>query len=329
MSHRAVIFGCEGLTLSDWEKTFFRDSDPWGFILFARNVDTPDQVRRLTAELRDAVGWHAPILIDQEGGRVQRMRAPHWREYLPALDQMGRASDPIRAQWLRNRLIAQELHDVGIDVNCAPLADIAQDDTHPFLRNRLYGETVDTVVDAARVCAAAHLAGGVLPVLKHMPGHGQARVDSHKSLPTVTSDRNALFENEFATFAALNDIEMGMTCHLVFDAIDPDNPATTSPTMMRLIRGDIGFDGLIMTDDIGMEALSGSVPDRSLAALDAGCDLVLHCNGGPPEQIVLADVLPLMTDAATARANRALAQRQTPVPIDIAACEAELATLLG
>lgn len=329
MSHRAVIFGCEGLSLSDWERTFFRDATPWGFILFARNVDTPDQLRRLTAELRDAVGWHAPILIDQEGGRVQRMRAPHWRDYLPALDQMGRASDPIRAQWLRNRLIAQELHDVGIDVNCAPLADIAQDDTHPFLRNRLYGETVDTVVNAARVCAAAHLAGGVLPVLKHMPGHGQARVDSHTALPTVASGRNALMNNDFAPFKALNDIAMGMTCHIVFDAIDPHNPATTSHEMMQVIRTEIGFDGLIMTDDIGMEALSGRVTDRALAALDAGCDLVLHCNGGPPEQIALADVLPVMTDAAIARANRALAQRQTPAPIDIAACEAELATLLG
>lgn len=328
MAQTAVIFGCEGHALSDWEKSFFQDADPWGFILFSRNIDTPDQLRALTSELRGCVGWNAPILIDQEGGRVQRMRSPHWREYLPALDQMARARDPSRAQWLRNRLIAQELHDVGIDVNCAPLADIAQDDTHPFLRNRLYGDTVHDVVQAAKICAAAHLAGGVLPILKHMPGHGQAQVDSHKSLPTVMSDRKSLFTNEFATFQALNSIAMGMTCHLVFDAIDAENPATTSPTMMRLIRDEIGFGGLIMTDDIGMEALSGTVPERAAAALNAGCDLVLHCNGGPPEQVALMQVLPHMTDAATTRANRALAQRQTPVPIDIAGCEAELATLL-
>jgi len=328
LTRTAVIFGCEGLSLTDWEKAFFRDANPWGFILFSRNIDSPEQVRALTASLRDSVGWQAPILIDQEGGRVQRMRSPHWREYLPALDQMQKASDPARAQWLRNRLIAHELYDVGIDVNCAPLADIAQHDTHPFLRNRLYGENVESVVSAARICAEAHLAGGVLPILKHMPGHGQARVDSHHVLPTVTSDRKALEKKEFAPFNALNDIAMGMTCHLVFTAIDPERPATTSSEMMKVIRQDIGFDGLIMTDDIGMQALSGSVPERATSALQAGCDLVLHCNGGPPEQIALMDVLPQMTNAAETRANRALAQRQTPVPIDIPACSAELDALL-
>ena len=328
MPHAAVITGCQGLTLDAWEMDFFRDLNPWGFILFGRNIDTPEQLCRLTASLREAVGWQAPILIDQEGGRVQRMRAPHWREYLPALDQMARARDPQRAQWLRNRLIAQDLHDVGIDVNCAPLADIAQDDTHPFLRNRLYGTDVDTVVEAARICAEAHLAGGVLPVLKHMPGHGQAQVDSHKDLPTVRSNRATLDAQEFAPFKALSDIAMGMTCHLVFTAIDPDNPATTSAKMMKVIRDDIGFDGLIMTDDIGMEALSGTVPERGAAALKAGCDLVLHCNGDRAEQLAMAKVLTPMTDAAIRRGTRALAQRKTPVPIDISDCKAELDALL-
>jgi len=205
-------------------------------------------------------------------------------------------------------------------VNCAPLADIAQDDTHPFLRNRLYGTDVDTVVEAARTCAAAHLAGGVLPVLKHMPGHGQAQVDSHLNLPTVRSDRAALNAHEFAPFKALNDIAMGMTCHLVFTAIDPDNPATTSTKMIDVIRQDIGFDGLIMTDDIGMEALSGTVPERGAAALKAGCDLVLHCNGDRAEQVAMANVLTGMTDQAMARADHALSQRKPPVPIDISAC---------
>ncbi|SEW06185.1 beta-N-acetylhexosaminidase [Cognatiyoonia koreensis] len=329
MTRAAVIFGCEGHTLTGWERDFFRDVDPWGFILFARNVDHPDQLRRLTASLRETVGWDAPILIDQEGGRVQRLGPPHWRSYLPAYDQMQRSSDPVRAFWLRNRLIAQELYDVGIDVNCAPLADIAEPATHPFLRNRLYGEDVETVVTAAQVCAAAHLAGGVLPVLKHMPGHGQAQVDSHKSLPTVRSDRAALAAHEFATFKALNDIRLGMTCHLVFDAIDPINPATTSAKLLKVIRTEIGFDGLIMTDDIGMEALSGSIPARATAALTAGCDLVLQCNGGRAVQEPLAAVIPLMSAAATQRADHALAQCQTPVPIDIRACEAELASLLG
>lgn len=328
MPANATILGCEGHALTDWEKSFFRDSDPWGFILFARNIGHPDQLRALTSSLRDCVGRDAPVLIDQEGGRVQRMRAPYWREYLPALDQMQQASDPARAQWLRNRLIAQELHDVGIDVNCAPLADIAQNDTHPFLRNRLYGTDPQAVTEAAQICAAAHLAGGVLPVLKHMPGHGQATVDSHLSLPTVTSSRAALEANEFAPFRALSDIAMAMTCHLVFTDIDPENPATTSTAMMQVIRRDIGFGGLIMTDDISMEALSGDVATRSRAALDAGCDLVLHCNGKPDEMQAVVDVAGPMSLAAIDRADHALSERKTPVPIDISACVAELDALL-
>jgi beta-N-acetylhexosaminidase len=172
MTARAVIFGCAGQNLGAAEAAFFREADPWGFILFARNIDTPDQLRRLTAELREAVGRDAPVLIDQEGGRVQRMRAPHWREFLPALDQMARARDPLRAQWVRNRLIAAELHTVGIDVNCAPLADLVEAGTHPVVLNRLYGSDVETVVAAARACADALLAGGVLPVVKHLPGMG-------------------------------------------------------------------------------------------------------------------------------------------------------------
>jgi len=219
----ATIFGPQGHAVTDWEKGFFRETQPLGFILFARNVDTPDQLRRLTADLREAVGWNAPVLIDQEGGRVQRMRAPHWREYLPALDQMEQASDPIRAQWIRNRLIAAELYDVGIDVNCAPLADLVEDETHPVLRNRLYAGDVETAVVAARACADAFLAGGVLPV-KHIPGYGRASVDSHLDLPTVTVPRKALEERDFAPFVQLSDIRLGMTAHIVFSDIDPDNP---------------------------------------------------------------------------------------------------------
>ena len=303
--------------------------DPWGFILFARNIETPDQLRRLTAGLREAVGRDAPILIDQEGGRVQRMRSPHWREYLPALDQMKRAHDPMRAQWLRNRLIAAELHDVGIDVNCAPLADLVEDQTHPVLRNRLYGDDVDTVVEAARTCAEAHLAGGVLPVLKHIPGYGRAAVDSHKDLPRVNVGRDRLEARDFAPFRALNDIAMGMTAHIVFDAIDPYAPATTSPRMMEVIREDIGFDGLIMTDDIGMEALSGSMAARTQAALAAGCDIVLQCNGGRGVIAEVTDAAGPMSPAAMVRAHRALAQRQTPVPIDIPDAVSELNKLIS
>lgn len=329
MGSSAYILGCEGLQLTDWEKTFFRDAQPWGFILFARNVDAPDQLRRLTAELREAVGWNAPILIDQEGGRVQRMRAPHWREYLSALDQMAQASDPLRAQWVRNRLIAHELLEVGIDVNCAPLADLVEDETHPVLKNRLYGGDVQGVIAAARICADAHLAGGVLPVLKHIPGYGRASVDSHKDLPRVDVPRQMLGAHDFAPFTALNDLPMGMTAHIVFSDIDAGRPATTSSSMMTLIREEIGFDGLIMTDDISMEALSGSVDARAAASLEAGCDLVLHCNGERPDMVAIAKRCGAMTQDAKMRADRALSLRRAPEPIDIAALDAELEALLA
>ncbi len=326
---RAAIFGPEGPSVTDWEKSFFRDSDPLGFILFARNIAAPDQLRRLTGDLRDVVGRNAPILIDQEGGRVQRMRSPHWKEYLPALDQMERASDPIRAQWVRSRLIAHELHDVGIDANCAPLADLVEKQTHPVLRNRLFGSNVETVVKAARVCADAFLAGGVLPVLKHIPGYGRAAVDSHKDLPSVDASLEELHARDFAPFRALNDIAMGMTAHIVFSGIDPQLPATTSKTMMDVIRQDIGFGGLIMTDDISMEALSGDIGDRAAASIAAGCDIALHCNGDREEMEQVTQSVGEMTHQAKARADRALSERKTPVPIDIDALSEELEALLA
>ena len=325
----ATIFGPEGLEITDWERGFFRDVQPLGFILFSRNIDTPDQLRRLTHSLREAVQRDAPILIDQEGGRVQRMRSPHWREYLPALDQMSRARDPLRAHWIRNRLIAAELHDVGIDANCAPLADIAEEATHPVLKNRLYGYDVETVVAASKVCADAHLAGGVLPVLKHIPGYGRASVDSHLDLPRVDASRAALNDWDFAPFAQLTEIPMGMTAHIVFSDIDADAPATTSAKMMEVIRKDIGFDGLLMTDDLSMEALSGTIAERAAASIAAGCDIVLHCNGDAAEMETVAEASGDMTPAAIIRANRALAMRKTPENIDIPALEAELARHLG
>ena len=329
MVMNAAIFGPAGLAVTPWERKFFRAVNPLGFILFARNVDNPDQLRRLTNDLREAVGREAPILIDQEGGRVQRMRSPHWREFLPALDQMDRATDPLRAHWIRNRLIADDLRSVGIDVNCAPLADIAEDATHPFLQNRLYGRDVDSVVAAARVCADAHLAGGVLPVLKHIPGHGRAAVDSHLNLPTVTATRADLTAKDFAPFQALNDLPMGMSAHIVFTSIDPHGPATTSPAMIKVIRDEIGFDGLLMTDDLSMQALSGTVADRAQAAIAAGCDVVLHCNGDGPEMEAVAHAAGTMTAAAQKRSDDALALRKPPEIVDISALEAELEALLA
>lgn len=329
MSSGAYIFAPKGLRLNRYEKWFFRDADPWGFILFARNIDDPEQVRALTSELRETVGWQAPILIDQEGGRVQRMRAPHWREYLPALDQMRQAREPMKAQLLRNRLIAEELRAVGIDVNCAPLADVLEENTHPVLANRLYGDDVDTVVQAARVCAEAFKMQGVLPVLKHIPGYGRAHVDSHKDLPRVDAARSVLTRRDFKTFEALKDIAMGMTAHIVYEAIDPQNPATTSPTVIRLIRKEIGFDGLLMTDDISMGALSGTIKERAEAAMTAGCDIILHCNGVTKEMIQVAAGAGPMRINGMVRADVALMARQDPSPIDISAAAAELESLLA
>jgi len=329
----AVIFGVEGPAVTPWERGFLREVDPWGFILFARNIETPAQVSALTADLRAVVGREAPILIDQEGGRVQRMRPPHWRAYLPALDQMRKAArrggDPIRLQWVRNRLIAAELHAVGIDVNCAPLADLIEKETHPIMRNRLYGRRIRTVVDAARACAEGLLAGGVLPVLKHLPGYGRATVDSHHDLPRVDVPLAALRRRDFAPFRALNDIAMGMTAHIVLDALDPDNPATTSPRVMRALREDIGFGGLIMTDDLGMQALSGALSARAAAALAAGVDIVLHCSGKPGEMAEVATALGPKSPQAGHRAAAALAQRRRPEPADLEALEAELSGLLA
>lgn len=331
MNFGPYIFGCAGTRLTREEAAFFAASLPFGFILFARNIDTPQQVSDLIAQLRHAVGWHAPVFIDQEGGRVARLRPPHWTAFPPALDMADAPDSELnltRAFWLRGRLMAEELHALGIDVNCTPLADIARPDTHAVLRNRCYGFDADTVIRAATALAAGQAAGGVASVLKHMPGHGGATLDSHLALPHVSAPKQMLDAQDFKPFTALNHLTMGMTAHIVFDAIDPAGPATQSPGMIQLIRGDIGFSGLLMTDDISMNALSGTVTERSLASLSAGCDLILHCNGDLGEMRNLAEHLPPMCEAAKTRALRALALRPRHQKIDIAALKAEFADLI-
>ncbi|PCD77630.1 beta-N-acetylhexosaminidase [Thioclava arenosa] len=327
MASGATIFGCAGLELGAAEAAFFREADPWGFILFARNIDTPEQVAQLTSSLREAVGRDAPVLIDQEGGRVQRLRAPHWREWLPPLDQALAARDPARSFWLRARLQAAELRALGIDVNCAPTCDIAGPETHPFLRNRCFGTTPEAVISGARATAEGLLAGGVLPVIKHIPGHGRATADSHKDLPVVTAPRAELEALDFAPFRALAGLPLAMTAHIRFTALD-DAPATQSPALIRLIREEIGFGGLLMTDDISMEALSGSVASRARASLAAGCDVILHCNGERPEMEAIAAEAGRLAPAAAARAAAALGARKSPGSIDMAALEAELEACL-
>ncbi|ABG32670.1 beta-N-acetylhexosaminidase [Roseobacter denitrificans] len=325
----ATILDAEGLRLTADEKAFFRAANPYGFILFARNIDTPDQVRALCAEMRACVGRDAPITIDQEGGRVQRLRGPVWTEWLPPLDFVARAGSRAKeAMYLRYRLIAAELHDLGIDCNCAPMVDIASADTHEFLRNRCYGTDADSVAMLGRAAADGMLAGGVIPVLKHIPGHGRATLDSHYDLPRVTASAADLHAHDFAPFKALNDLPMGMTAHLVYEALD-GAPATLSPKVMQTIREDIGFDNLIMTDDISMKALSGSLPDIAKSALAAGCDVVLHCNGTLAQRHAVADAAGEMRFAAQTRALRALNARIAPDDIDIPAAQAQLETLLN
>lgn len=329
MNFGATILDAEGLRLSTEERAFFRDADPFGFIVFARNIDNADQLRALCSDFREAVGRDCPILIDQEGGRVQRLRAPLAREWMPPLDHVERAGEgAARAMFLRYRLIADELRSFGIDTDCAPMADLAFGGTHPFLKNRCYGSTAETVATLARAVAEGLLAGGVLPVLKHIPGHGRATQDSHYDLPHVAADADALRDTDFAAFRALNDLPMGMTAHLVYDAIDAE-PATLSAPVMRLIRDQIGFGGLIMTDDISMKALQGDLGDLSRAALAAGCDVVLHCNGTLAERMAVAEASGRMTPQAQARAEAAMAARRAPEALDIRAAEEELSALMG
>ncbi len=325
----ATILDAEGLRLTPEEKRLFADADPFGFILFARNIDTPDQVRALCDEMRAAVGRDCPITIDQEGGRVQRLRAPQWREWLPPLEHVQRAGKGAeRAMYLRYRIIADELRALGVDSNCAPMVDLPNAETHAFLLNRCYGYDVETVVKMGRAAAQGMLDGGVLPVLKHIPGHGRAVVDSHFDLPVVSASRDDLRDSDFAPFRQLNDLPMGMTAHLVYDAIDPA-PATLSPVMMDVIRDDIGFDGLVMTDDISMKALSGTPPENAAAAIEAGCDVVLYCNASLEDRRAVTQAAGRMTPTAQIRAERALAMRTQPDAVDIPALEREFEALLG
>lgn len=324
----AAIFGCAGYRLDADERAFLRDADPWGFILFARNVADREQLRALVAELREAVGRHAPVLVDQEGGRVARLRGPIWREWENVGDLVARLSGDraATALRLRYRLIAAELAEVGIDVNCVPLLDVLAETVAPFLRARALGREAETVARLGRAVREGLEAGGVAPVIKHLPGHGRGDADSHVGLPVADAPLDDLRAADFAPFRAHADAPMGMTAHVVYPALDPETPGTLSPAVIRAIREEIGFAGLLMTDDISMGALSGPIAERGARALAAGCDLVLHCDGDAADMRALAAALPRLEDEALRRA-RAAESRSRASLFDAAEAEAKLAEL--
>lgn len=329
----AAIYGCSGYRLTEEERAFFAEVRPWGFILFRRNVESPDQLRALTGELRDSIDDpNAPILIDQEGGRVQRLGPPHWPKYPPGDAYLKATNDPLAARELVRlgaRLMAHDLRDVGIDIDCMPVLDVPVPGAHDIIGDRAYAPDPALVAQLGRAAAEGMLAGGVLPVIKHMPGHGRAFADSHKALPVVHADFDTLDGWDFAPFKALSDMPIAMTAHVVFTAIDANHPATTSKKAVKLMRGHLGFSGLLLSDDLSMQALSGSLTERAEAALKAGCDIVLHCNGDLTEMRGVAEGTRKLKGAAADRAASALARIvHTPEPLDYRAAHDRFATLL-
>jgi beta-N-acetylhexosaminidase len=334
MSTRAFITGISGLELTADERAFLREERPWGFILFKRNIEMPAQVSALVAELRATVGEpDAPVLIDQEGGRVARLGPPHWPVYPPGA-VFGTLYDIDRglgltAARLSARLIAADLTDLAISVDCLPLADVPVPGADAVIGNRAYGTEPDKVAAIARAVTDGLQQGGILPVLKHIPGHGRATADTHFRLPVVDTSRAELESTDFAAFRPLADLPMAMTAHVVFSALDPAQTATTSATIIeQVIRGVIGFQGLLMSDDVSMNALAGSIAQRTRAIVTAGCDVVLHCNGKLDEMRAVASEAPLLDGKALERAKRALASRQAPQPLDRKAARAELDELV-
>jgi beta-N-acetylhexosaminidase len=335
---RAVIFGCAGPDLSADERAFFRDADPLGFILFARNVDTPERTRRLVDDLRSSVARaDAPVLVDQEGGRVARLRPPHWRKAPPArlLGELY-ARDPehgLEATRLNSRLLAADLATVGADVDCLPVLDLARPETHAAIGDRSYADRPEVVAALGRAAAEGLATEGVMPVIKHMPGHGRATVDSHHSMPHVSAARDVLERTDFLPFKLLSDLPWGMTGHLLFEAVDPAAAITVSARgVTEVIRGHIGFDGLLLSDDLSMQALGGSLGERAARALAAGCDIALHCNGQMDEMTEIVDRTGPMTAAAERRfeVGRAFLVRHRAQAgmADLAEAGRRLATLL-
>ncbi len=332
----AAIFGCAGATMTQEEQRFFKDADPLGFILFQRNCDSPDQIRALVQALRDSVGRpDAPVLIDQEGGRVARLRPPKWRA-APAPGRIGAiaAHDRDRALQvarLNALLMGRELAELGITVDCAPVLDLRFPEAHTgVVGDRALGSDPDLVGALGGAVCEGLLAGGVDPVIKHMPGHGRALVDSHHGLPRVDAPLNDLRQSDFLPFRRLAEMPWGMTCHVVYAAIDPERPATISPKVIaEIIRGEIGFDGILVTDDLCMQALQGKLGDRARQALAAGCDVALHCSSDLDEMREVAAGAGPISGAMSERLARSRSA-SAPLPaIDVAVAESHLSSLMA
>lgn len=332
---KSMILGCAGPVLGADEKSLYRDEQPWGFILFARNLSEPQQIRDLVAEMRDCVGRpDAPVLIDQEGGRVQRIRPPHVEAYPPAA-RLGEiyAADRgagLRAAWLMSRLHAFDLTRLGITVDCLPVLDVLIEGATQAIGNRSYGSDPAMVTALGTAAAEGLKAGGMLPVMKHMPGHGRAMADSHHDLPVVSASRADLEAQDFAPFRALRHELMGMSAHILFTEIDAGRPATTSPVVIEeIIRGHIGFDGLLLSDDSSMNALKGTIGERAADILAGGCDIVLHCNGLMEEMKAVVERVPELAGRSLERAKAVEAAFPAADDTNEEAARAEFRALLG
>jgi beta-N-acetylhexosaminidase len=332
-SSKAVIFGCTGPELMPGEAAFFTETQPVGFILFARNCETPDQLRKLTSDLRATINSEtAPILIDQEGGRVARLGPPNWRRP-PAAQVFAELAESdlgaaCEALTLNVRLIGQELKTLGINVDCLPVLDIPLEDADPIIGDRALGTEPQQISALGRVTCSALLQEGVLPVIKHIPGHGRATVDSHKALPIVDTARDELGQLDFMPFKVLADMPLAMTAHVIYSAIDAKQPATTSQKIIKdVIREEICFDGLLMSDDLSMQALNGSFAERTRSSLEAGCDVVLHCNGDMAEMLEIASVVTDLSNESEDRLARALLRIENYETVDTKSALERLAEL--
>ena len=330
-----AIYGCAGTELSVAERDFFRQTRPWGFILFARNISDSAQVKVLVDKLRESVDdGLAPVLIDQEGGRVARLKPPHWHKRPPAAHfgalHLENPDAAREATYLNARLIAHDLFSLGINVDCLPVLDVPVSGAHDIIGDRAFAKDPTTVITLGRAQIEGLMEGGVLPVMKHIPGHGRAGADSHLALPRVSARREELSASDFVTFRSLDQCPVAMTAHVVYESIDPQRPATTSPKVIRdVIRGEIGFEGLLMSDDLSMKALDGPLSVRAKQALFAGCDLVLHCNGELNEMREVASEVTGLKGLSLKRSEQALAHLSAPAQFDPAAADARLAALWG